>query len=419
MKTNILSSILVLSAAVAFAEPAVTVDKVQQRFPWNGIVDIDYTISGLEGDPLDYVVEFSLDGTPLSNFVAYAACDLPTANGANRAAWWAAQDGYTNAVKGATLSARLIRRVLTATDATYMIIDLTAGKDAAAYPVRYAADCASSQFNKDTYKSDRLVLKRLPKGDFWMGEGGYDGKGSRKAEWNSDVTYPGNRHRVRLSHDFYLGLFELTQGQYLNVIGTNPALFKNDRGDTDLRRPVENISYATMEDADGVLARLTARVTARTTKVGTFRLPTESQWEYACRAGTTTMRYYGDYATSMPLLEFNVVVGATAESYLNSEGGRTRRTSAVGRKLPNPWGFYDMFGNVQEFCSDWYGAYPEGTEEEPAVDPEKTETTDFLRCMRGQGYGSQSDHYTVLAGARGYSSGYGGDQGLRVSITLK
>lgn len=420
MKKKLLSVSLMWIAAAALAEPTIVVDRVQQRFPWNGVVDIDYTIAGIAGDPLDYAVEFTVNGAPISNFVDYAACDLPSANGANRVAWQPAADGLACAVAGASVAAKIVKRVLTATDATYLIADLSAGSAAASYPVRYAADCDSSQFNKDIYKTDRLVLKRIVTNEFWMGVGGYDDKGKKGATWNGDVTNPGSRCRVKLTHDYYLGIFEMTQGQYLKVMGSNPSTFKGTKGGDDLRRPVESITYATAEDVGGVLARLSARVQARGVAIGEFRFPTEAQWECACRAGTTTMFYFGDYATAYGRRHDYARIGPSKDTYCTVSGNTVTTndmSSVVGTRLPNQWGFYDMFGNVAEFCSDWYAPIP--TDDSQVENPEQTETTDYKRCLRGCGFRVSSDYYTMFAGARGTGGGNDNSSGFRVAVTLK
>lgn len=432
MNKKIISLGLAVWATAVWADPSVSVTRVAPRFPWNGIVDIDYTIAGLPGDSTDYLVELSLDGAVLSNFVDYASCDLPLANGANRVAWDASRDGYAREVSGAAVKAKLIRRILTVTDARYLIVDLSGGATAASYPVRLASECDAAEFDKDIYKTDRLVLKRVNKGGFWMGEGGYDSTGRKAAEWNGDVTYPGkdgSRHRVRLTQDFYLGLFEVTQGQYLNVIGSNPASSKGEVRGTDLRRPVESVNYPTVEGADGILARLSDRALARATKVGVFTLPTEAQWEYAARAGTTTMFPFGNYAETRVNMYLNTVVNFCCDTYVNAKGETNKMTNVVGTRLPNPWGFYDMFGNVAEWIRDWYvtpytmvgsdGLEHDGTEEDPVPDPFVGETTEYKRCKRGGNFYESTDQYSFHSGVRHYDTGWSERLGFRVAITLK
>jgi len=149
-------------------------------------------------------------------------------------------------------------------------------------------------------------------------------------------------HQVTLTQAFELGVYEVTQEQYEKVMGTNPSRFKGPQN------PVENVSW---NDAVEFCRKLSAMPAEK--KAGyVYRLPTEAEWEYACRAGTTTMYSFGDSESEL---------GAYAWYARNS--GKT--THPVGGKKPNPWGLYDMHGNVWEWCQDWHGAYPSGAVTDP------------------------------------------------------
>ncbi len=147
-------------------------------------------------------------------------------------------------------------------------------------------------------------------------------------------------HTVRLTRAFYLGKYEVTQGQWQEVMGSNPSLSTGDAN-----RPVEQVSW---DDVQAFLQRLNAR------EGGTpYRLPTEAEWEYAARAGSTTAYSFGTDAQQL---------GAYA--WHSANAGST--THPVGQKQPNAWGLHDMHGNVLEWVQDWYGAYTAA----PAVDPQ-------------------------------------------------
>ena len=167
-----------------------------------------------------------------------------------------------------------------------------------------------------------------------------------------------------------MGKYEVTQGEYLAVMGSNPSYFNGARRvidyGTDLTRPVETVSWG---DATKYCAQLTQRERAAG-RIGTnsvYRLPTEAEWEYACRGWTSTGFSYGDDPGYTNLTNY-------AWYSANSDG----QTHPVGQKLPNPWGLYDMHGNVMEWCQDWQAGYPGGI----AVDPRGPGTGSF-RVIRG------------------------------------
>ena len=207
----------------------------------------------------------------------------------------------------------------------YCVIDLSGGAKAKAYPVTYLEKEPKGGFNTSEYKTKKLVLKRVESGSFVMGEKQMD-----------------DSHRVTLTKPFFMGLFEVTQRQWELVMGANPSKFAGEPSN-----PVEQVSYDMIRgsglgakwpesnavDSASFLGRLRAR-----TKID-FDLPTEAQWEYTCRAGMTTKLSYGDNKD-----------GAYMWFKENSED----KAHAVGTKKPNPWGFYDMHGNVWEWCLDWH-----------------------------------------------------------------
>jgi len=167
----------------------------------------------------------------------------------------------------------------------------------------------------------------VPKGEFMMGspsneEGRYD-----------DET----QHLVKLTKPFYLGETEVTQAQWEKLMGSNRSRFKGDS------LPVETVSWNDCRDY--------------LEKAGTgYRLPTEAEWEYACRADTTTRFHSGDSDSSLDAVAWY-------------DDNSNRNTHPVARKQPNDWGFYDMHGNVWEWCQDWHGDYPRGTASDPSGPP--------------------------------------------------
>lgn len=162
-------------------------------------------------------------------------------------------------------------------------------------------------------------------------------------------------HLVKLTKGFWMGQFEVTQDQYQGVMGTNPSEYKGGN------RPVEQVSW---NDAMEFCRKLGFK------EGKTYRLPTEAEWEYACRAGTTTIFSFGDSVGR--LWQYGNYCDASNTSEYRSSvrdkkhNDKYGNTSPVGSFAPNPWGLYDMHGNVWEWCSDWY---ERGYRSEAVTDP--------------------------------------------------
>jgi formylglycine-generating enzyme required for sulfatase activity len=181
----------------------------------------------------------------------------------------------------------------------------------------------------------------------------------------------GPQTAVTISRGFWMGKYEVTQGEYEPLMGSNPSYCSTNNGYAeDLSRPVETVSWF---HATNYCGQLTQRERAAG-RIGTnsvYRLPTEAEWEYACRAWTSTRFSYGDDPGYTNLTNY-------AWYWDNSD----YMTHPVGQKLPNPWGLYDMHGNVFEWCQDWYGVYPGGT----ALDPQGPATVMGNPVFRGGGW---------------------------------
>ena len=213
-----------------------------------------------------------------------------------------------------------------------------------------------------TFRPDQVVnsigieLKLIPAGEFRMGWTG----GGGLTESERPV------HRVRITRPFYLGVYEVTQAEYWQVMGTNPSWFSAKGGGKDKivgspdtsRYPVEQVSWHEAVNFCNKLSEREGLKPCYRPDGGSipdgdgYRLPTEAEWEYGCRAGTTTLFSFGDKISSA---EANFEGTGTDNFYAVVKGKKLERTAQVGSYRPNQFGFYDMHGNVDEWCSDWYG----------------------------------------------------------------
>jgi formylglycine-generating enzyme required for sulfatase activity len=199
----------------------------------------------------------------------------------------------------------------------------------------------------DLGKGVKLEMVLISAGEFLMGSPDSD---KDALKWEKP------QHRVRITRPFYLGKYLVTQEQWQTVMDSNPSQFKGPKN------PVERVSW---DDCQKFLGKLNAKVGSG---AGKFQLPTEAQWEYACRAGSKTRYCFGDDEKQL------------GEYAWYSENPFSTM-HPVGEKKPNGWGLYDMHGNVWEWCQDWYEDYKES----PVDDPTGA-ATGSLRVGRGGGW---------------------------------
>ena len=184
-----------------------------------------------------------------------------------------------------------------------------------------------------------LVL--IPKGKFLMGS----------PETEEKRVKDEIQHEVTISQNFYMGSTEVTQAQSNKVIGNNPSSFKGDELPVYQIRPFEAVWFC---------KRLSEMPEEK--KAGRkYRLPTEAEWEYACRAGTMTPFNFGSQLNGR-----QANCDGTRPYGTDTKGPNLEKTSPVGTYPANAWGLYDMHGNVWEWCSDWYGEYPSGSVTDPS-----------------------------------------------------
>ena len=218
------------------------------------------------------------------------------------------------------------------------------------------------------------AFRWCPAGAFMMGSP------QDEANRNNNET----QHQVKISHDFWMLETEVTQTMWASVMGNNPSHFKG------AKLPVEQVTW---NDCQEYVQKLNALGVAP--KGYRFSLPTEAQWEYACRAGTTTAFCFGDTLTDKQA----------------NFGGNIGKTSEVASYPANAWGLHDMHGNVYEWCLDRYGDYPNGAVTDPMGAVE-----DSIRVLRG-------GFWLNYAGAcqsanRGHSDPSRGSSGIGLRVSL-
>ncbi|MFC1736621.1 formylglycine-generating enzyme family protein [Candidatus Hydrogenedentota bacterium] len=226
--------------------------------------------------------------------------------------------------------------------------------------------------------------------DFVWVEAGTFTMGSPSDEINRGPD-EGPQHSVTISKGFWMGKYEVTQNQWQSEMGHNPSSRKGDDN------PVENVNW---NDAQDFIKKLNAK------EQGHFRLPTEAEWEYVCRAGTSTAYSFGSSSSDL---------GSYAWYKDNAWDVGEKYAHRVGQKKPNPWGLYDMYGNAKEWCQDWWewGGYSP----DPQVDPTGP-SSGLSRVLRGgsfsYGDGALRSANRDTEGLPDYSGGYFGFRVVRI-----
>ena len=244
-----------------------------------------------------------------------------------------------------------------------------------------------AQSPKEITNSIGMKLVLIPKGTFMMGSP------------ESEEGRVGNetQHEVTISKDYYLGVTEVTQGQYEKVMGTNPSYFQKQivrKSDTSMY-PVEQVSWGDAVEFCKKLSDLPEE--KRAGRV--YRLPTEAEWEYAGRAGSKTAYSFGESSKSLA-------------DYAWFTENSSKQTNPVGQKKPNAWGLCDMHGSVWEWCSDdWSGDYSKGY----ASDPPGPSDVSF-RVNRGGGCRSGAGNCRTAYRNRNKPSNRNRDLGFRVAL---
>ncbi|MBO7448246.1 formylglycine-generating enzyme family protein [bacterium] len=250
------------------------------------------------------------------------------------------------------------------TTAKYLVLDLTT------FEMREEENGPMEDpaiLNDDRCRTTELWLRRIEAGTFIMG--------TPNSRFNV-------QHEVTLTWDFYIGVFEITQKQYELITGDNPSVVKGDK------RPVDSVSYYMIDgydwkfdDTESFLGKISSKAHVF------FDLPTEAQWEYACRAGTTTDLNSGKNISGAFDCEEMAEVGRYRYN-VGDECGHEEHTT-VGSYKPNAWGLYDMHGNVWEWCFDGICSYRHYYSDDPVTDPVGDQSLDADdKVLRGGSWDS-------------------------------
>ena len=358
-----------------------------QGWPFTRNVIINYTVSSTSADPRLAVKfygttdngETTFDLSEYGTLSGGGADGMIEDMGTHKTFWTPNASFYDTVTDGFKVKVEAVEML-------YMVVDLSGGTSAESYPVSYLADVPQGGWTTE-YKTTKLVLRKIEPGTFTMGsptnETGHQG--------TEDL------HQVTLTKAFYIGVFETTQKQYELITGSNPSQYKipPDKTSPIVDNSVEKVKYNDLRgsgpdwptNGHGVKAdSFFGKLRLKTGRLYNFDLPTEAQWEYACRAETTTALNSGKNLSDATACSEMAEVGRYEGDRGDDKGQYYNSVCTVGSYAPNAWGLYDMHGNVWEWCLDWRDANL-GTN--PATDPTGP-TSGTLRVLRSGGWSTDA-----------------------------
>ena len=372
------------SALVASAEITITGVTARQRWPWNSLVDVDFTIGGVAQGSAYYVDISATAAGGDKKLCATTFVTEPIASvGKNRIVWDLGAD-YPN-FKADDLRVTVTATPFSDTTPLYLVVDVSGGASAAKWPFHYTTTAPVHTAGvEDPCKTTEIWLKRVKAGTMTMGSGNGTSTNPRK--------YP--RHTCTLTEDYYLGIFPVTQAQCRNIYGSYCSMFTN--GLYRATRPVDSmrpdhIIYPYFDSsnptasprAETVLGRLKARTGLQ------FMIPTEWQWEYACRAGSSAEQYSGaQYRCSSNSNPPDDYEWKGEQGMWSADYG----TSYVDQYPPNPWGFYSMLGNVWERCLNRGASVTKDSVLTDPLGPSGTGDDTRTRPVRGGAWNQSADY---------------------------
>ena len=394
MKNAATAMALACSMAALASAPVVKDGSVTMtQDPSTRLVTINYEI---EGEPAIVTVDICTNGVSIGGEnLRYFAGDVnrKVSVDSHTCTWRPDKAWPGHLITNGSVSA-VVTAWATNAPPPYMVVSLTVKDD-----ITFYADAGSlpGGVTNDVYKTECLVLRHIPAANVrWRMGSPEDERGRNAANEKS--------HYVTLANDFYLGVYEVTQRQYELMTGDRPSYFAND--DYYATRPVEMVlpsdlrgssadwpSTRHVVDGSSFFGKLRAQVSG----VVAFDLPLEAQWEFACRAGTTSALYTGKeleegYSTSSPnvqeIARFKQTQAETAYTAVMTSGtgdqDTTKGTAKVGSYRENGYGLYDMIGNVLEWCLDYW--CQDVSEINPETGASEATNTSLKRVKRGGCY---------------------------------
>ncbi len=352
-------SVAMMATVIADAAVGVADITCRQRYPWNGLVDIDYTVTADDPDADVYVVAYGEDratgATVNLRTLSGEGADAAVKPGRHRLTWNAKVDA-----PGLHSEDFVVRLTPFIGAAPYLVVELSKGISGGNVPFRYST--RPPVLSDDACRTTEMWFRLIPPGTFMMG--------SQPDEPNYDA----NRERltqVTLTDPFYMAIFECTYKQWELVTGTNVTHTGDGRpvGSVynDLRGTILGALWPKSDavDPDSFLGVFRERTRLKAD------LPTRAQWEYACRAGTTTMLNNGHNVTDLTNCPYASEVARYRGTLNDGKGGYNGSSTTVGMYRPNNWGLYDMHGNINEWCRDWTWGNPGSAVTNPVGPVEK------------------------------------------------
>ena len=388
MKRVVVETVFAIAATAAFAAGPAVSNVAMSQDPATRTVTISYDLAGT---PAIVTFDVRTNGVSIGTVhLDYAAGDVhrTVQPGSGKAITWQADKAWPDVSLDIAAAEAVVTAWPPESPPPYMVLNLVNTNDVRHYATPW--ELPGVGVTNDLYKTDYLVLRHIAaKNVEWTMGSATNAPGVRAGSY--DGRFRETPHRVTLTNDFYIGVYELTQGQWFRVKGSYPtyataesgAYLKNDRDVhpvdcvswTDLRGMTASLGWPANDEVDPnqFFGMLRAYSGMR------FDLPTEAQWEYACRAGTMSALYSG-----------HEIFGSTEHTELLDPLAvyiptSTGTTAPVGTKEPNAWGLYDMLGNVYEWCLDRTTGNSNSDLEMPpgaAIDPRGLETGDY-RVKRG------------------------------------